>query len=122
MKKTILIIEDELSLRQPLGIKLKESGFEVIEAENGKEGLEQSLVQHPDLILLDILMSQMDGLAMLRALRQDSWGKTANVIVLTNLDSLEKVSEAAEFDAKEYIVKSDIKLEEIVEKIKTRLK
>ena len=95
-KNTVLIIEDELDLRGLLKTKLISEHFEVLEADNGKIGLDISLSSHPDIILLDIVMPVMDGLAMLKELRQDEWGKTAKVIVLSNLNEAEKVSESLE--------------------------
>ncbi len=121
MKKSILIAEDELSLRLPLALKLEEEGFEVIQAGDGKIALEKALHSHPDLILLDIVMPVMDGLTMLKHLRDDEWGKTARVMIFTNLSDISKIAEAAEYDAKEYLVKSDMKLDDILQKIRDRL-
>ena len=121
MSKTILIIEDEILLRKPMSITLQGAGYIVIEARDGKEGLEQALKIHPDLILLDLVMPEMDGIEVLKKLRADAWGKIANVCVLTHLNSMEKVAEATELGAKEYIVKSDIKLEDLVVKVKNAL-
>jgi len=59
--KLILLVEDEVSLRQILAEKLTIEKYSVIEASNGKEALELSLERHPDLILLDIVMPVMGG-------------------------------------------------------------
>lgn len=108
-------------LRRPMAIKLESEGFTVLEGQNGKTGLDIALAAHPDLILLDILMPEMDGIEVLKKLRGDVWGKTAKVVVLTHLNNMEKIAEAAEYGAKEYIVKSDIKLDDLTEKVKTVL-
>jgi len=62
--KHILVVEDELPLRQVLADKLIEQGFEVTTAINGEEGLHLALEKHPDLILLDLVMPIMNGLTM----------------------------------------------------------
>lgn len=120
-KNKVLIVEDEGSLRDAMKDKLNHDGFEVIVAKNGEEGLERALNDHPDMIILDIVMPKMDGLTMLKNLREDGWGKTSKVIMLTNLSDNAKVAEAMQNDTFDYFVKSDIKMEEIVEKIKEKL-
>ncbi len=120
-KKKILIVEDEESLAGALTLKLDDN-FEVLAAKNGEDGLAVALKAHPDLILLDIVMPKMDGIEMLKKLRADEWGKKVEVIVLTNLSDNEKVAEVLDNEAFEYLVKTDTKLEDVVTKIKTKLK
>lgn len=122
-KKIILITEDEKSLRNALHVKLKNSGFDIIEAKDGEEGLKLSLEQHPDLILLDIVMPVMDGISMFKKLREDTWGKGVPVILLSNLPSAdEKINKAiTELEPTYYFVKAQKSIEEITEKIKERL-
>ncbi|MFH0874281.1 MAG: response regulator [Candidatus Komeilibacteria bacterium] len=121
--KKILITEDETLLRNALGEKLRLEGFEVLAAENGQKGLELALAEHPDLILLDIIMPVMDGLTMLKQLRQDAWGKTAPVILLTNLTANDNIMpEVIEQQPAFYLVKTDWTLDKVVEKIKETLK
>ena len=118
----IEIVEDELPMLKILSDRFKEDGENVIEARNGDEGLRLALKEHPDIILLDLLMPKIDGFEMLKKLREDAWGKTATVIVLTNLKEdlvEEKVLKAG---ASEYLVKSDLTLEEIVQKVEEKLK
>lgn len=120
-KKTILIVEDELSLRNALRDKLSRENFAVLEAKNGEEGLEVALREHPDLILLDIIMPIMDGMTMLKKLCEDAWGKGAKIIMLTNLSDQEKVAEAVTHCSHDYLIKSNWKLEEVVAKIREKL-
>ena len=120
-KKKILIVEDEESLAGALTLKLDDN-FEVLAAKNGEDGLAVALKAHPDLILLDIVMPKMDGIEMLKKLRADEWGKKVEVIVLTILRDNEKVAEVLDNEAFEYLVKTDTKLEDVVTKIKTKLK
>jgi two-component system alkaline phosphatase synthesis response regulator PhoP len=120
--KTILIVEDEQGLLRVLKDKLEEEGFSVLIARNGLEGLNISMEKHPDLILLDILMPVMDGITMLKRLRQDVWGKDVSVMLLTNLSQEEKIADAVELGTFEYLIKSDWSIADVVKKIKEKLK
>lgn len=120
-KKTILIVEDEISLRDILCKKFIREGFIILEANNGKEGLEVALREHPDLILLDIMMPVMDGVTMLKKLSEDEWGKDVKVIMLTNLSDAEQVAEAMAHGSHDYLVKCDWKIEDMVKKVKEQL-
>lgn len=120
--KKILIVEDETPLRNAVTDILTFEGFEVFQAKNGQEGLDLALKEHPDLILLDLMMPIMDGLTMLEKLRQDQeFGKTAAVILLTNINDPEKVAMATEAGSYDFLVKSDWNIEDVVRKIKGRL-
>ena len=120
-KKIILVIEDEEPLRRVLKDILTVEGYSIIETKDGVEGLEMALKEHPDLILLDIVMPKMNGLEMLKQLRTDEWGKTAPVIVLTNLSDNEDVAKAMDIGAFEYFVKTDIKIDEVIAKIREKI-
>jgi two-component system, OmpR family, alkaline phosphatase synthesis response regulator PhoP len=119
-KKVILIIEDEPPMLNILADKLDEDGFATLQARNGEEGLRLALQHHPDLILLDILMPKMNGITTIHKLREDTWGKTVPVVMLTNVspDSNETLQEIIKSQPAYYFVKSDIQLTEIVEKVK----
>ena len=118
--KILLITEDEPALRYVLRDKLSNIGFKVFEAADGEEGLAVALKERPDLILLDLLMPKMDGISMLKKLREDEWGKKVKVLVLTNLEDTNKISEAIEHGAEEYLVKSDWTIESIVSKVREK--
>ncbi len=122
LNKKILIVEDEAPLRNAVTDILTFEGFTVFQAKNGQEGLDLALKEHPDLILLDLMMPIMDGLTMLEKLRQDAeFGKTAAVILLTNINDPEKVAMATEAGSYDFLVKSDWNIEDVVKKIKGRL-
>jgi DNA-binding response OmpR family regulator len=120
MNKKVLIVEDEKSLRQALAKKLGREGFSTIEAENGREGLALALGEHPDLILLDIVMPVMDGMTLLRRLQDDEWGKSAKVVLLTNLSDNEFIAQALVIGAYEYLVKSNWTMDDIAHKVKEK--
>lgn len=122
-KKLLVIeaVEDDISLRKILHDKFTLEGFNVIEAADGEQGLAMALSEHPDLIVLDILMPKMDGITMMKNLRKaNEWGKKVPIILLTNLTADdEKINQAiVENEPAYFIVKSNWKIEELVEKIK----
>ncbi|HUY05599.1 MAG TPA: response regulator [Candidatus Paceibacterota bacterium] len=118
--KKILVVEDDEPTLKALRVALESAGLAVSEAENGIGGLTMAFTEHPDLILLDILMPLMDGWDMLEQLREkDDWGKCVPVIVLTNLsaDEDEQIRRIAELGPSFFLVKADWKLEGIVDKV-----
>jgi DNA-binding response OmpR family regulator len=120
-KKKILIIEDESSTRKAMLEKFEREGFDALIASDGIRGLDQALESRPDIILLDIIMPNMDGITMLKKLREsDGWGKQVPVILLTNLSSDDdgRKKEIEELEPIYYFVKTDWKLADIVEKVK----
>jgi DNA-binding response OmpR family regulator len=123
VKKTILIVEDEPSLRQALRDILSRKGFACLEANDGVAGLSAALEHTPDLIMLDLLMPKMDGMEMLKQLRADAWGKQARVLILTNLsaDSSERVRDVVETTPDFYLIKSDWSINDIVKKTEEML-
>ena len=116
--QVILVVEDEKSLREVLSNKLEREGFTVLEAKDGEEGLEIAFKYHADLILLDLLMPKMSGTEMAKKLKEDEWGKNAKIIILTNLNETEKVKRELEDSVYEYIIKNDIRIDQVVEKVK----
>ena len=120
--KKILVIEDEVAFLKLITSQLTKQGYSVIQATNGKMGLEKAKSEKPDLILLDIKMPIMDGLTMLSLLRQEESCKKTKVILLTNLEPDEDMTEKVINDQPLYFfIKSDIKLTDLFKKIKTIL-
>lgn len=127
MTKTILIVEDEDALRTVLKQKLENENFAVLEAKNGKEGLDMALAKQPDLVLLDIIMPIMDGFTMVKRLREEErkQGKlTENqipVMFLTNLSDEKALSSSQKEGVYDYLVKSSWTLDSITKKINDKL-
>ena len=121
-KKKILVVDDDDNMKLVLIDKLSASGFEVVGASNGKEGLAKALELHPDVILLDILMPVMDGWEMLGKLRGDEWGKKAKVIMLTVVEDAEAIAKALQDGSFTYLIKTDQSMNNIVEKVEDMLK
>lgn len=118
--KTVLVVEDEKSYQNILSEKLKQESFSVIYAENGEDGYNIAIEYKPDLILLDIRMPVVSGLEMLKKLRSDEWGKTAEVIMLTTFDDAKSVSEAVDCGVVEYYVKTSITIDDLIKKVKEK--
>ena len=121
-RNKILIVEDDLDLLEVLRKKFTIEKFEVSQAPDGKVGLDEALRNHPDIILLDIVMPVMDGMSMLRKLREDSWGKDVPVILLTNLSDEKKVAEGLQHGVYDYLVKADWNISDVVKKVKSKLR
>ncbi|MFZ3100238.1 MAG: response regulator [Minisyncoccales bacterium] len=120
-QKKVLVVDDEKVLLELLLSKMKQAGFAAAGARDGDEGLQKALDEHPDLILLDIIMPKMDGITMLKKLREDAWGKTAPVIMLSNLNTAEAVEKSLENGAYDYLVKVDYSLDDLVAIVKKKL-
>lgn len=119
--KKVLIVDDEEALLSVLSTKFKEEGVQVFTAENGKKGLEVAFAERPDIIVLDIMMPEMDGFDVMKHLQEDDWGKTVPVILLTNSSSFETISKAVSSGMSEFIVKTELKLDDVVARVKARL-
>ena len=119
--KKILVVDDEEILLELLTTKIKREGFVVVEAHDGEEGLRLALAEHPDLILMDIIMPKMDGITAMKKLREDPWGKGVPVIILTNLNTAESVQDSVTNGAYDYLVKIDYTLDDLVVIVKKRL-
>jgi len=116
--KKILIVDDSKSFLMVLKQGLLKEGFIVLTAERGNEGFAVAKEEKPDLIISDIVMPDMDGIAMARKLREAKID--APIIFLTDMGGLEYIGAASEL-AEGYIIKSEISIEEIVTKAKSKL-
>lgn len=96
----ILIADDSQFMRGVLKDIFSSEGYEIIEAENGKEALDKFQIEKPDLALLDIIMPEVDGMEVLKKI-----GKSAKVIVISAVGQEKMVEEAKGLGALDYIVK-----------------
>ena len=94
-KKKILIVDDEPNIVRTVADRLKISGYEVVTASDGQEGVERACRDRPHLILLDIVMPQLDGHAAFERLRQMDETKSIPIIMLTARSQVEDVARAA---------------------------
>lgn len=104
MKKRILIVEDEQALVKGLKLQLEDS-YDVLMAMDGKQGLDMATTHLPDLILMDITMPEMDGLEVLKRLKEDTATATIPVILLTAKVEVENIYRGYKIGADYYITK-----------------
>lgn len=119
---SILVAEDDSLIRDVYVEMLKNEGYDVDEAKDGKEALEKMTAGGYDLVLLDIIMPFIDGLGILQTLK-DKPPKEKNKVVLvcTSLAADPKVQEALSMGVTDIIIKPDITPDQLVEKVKQHL-
>ncbi|MBP7842675.1 response regulator [Candidatus Woesebacteria bacterium] len=115
--KKVLIVEDDQFLANAYKLKLSKSGFEVMVATDGSEALTLLKDFTPDIILLDLIMPNIDGFATLGALKKDEKLKSIPVIIASNLGQKEDIEKALALGAVDFIIKSNVSIEEIVQKV-----
>lgn len=113
MPKKVLVVEDNDTYRKVIVTAIRSGNFTVLEAENGLRGLELTRSEHPDLILLDIYMPEMDGMTMLTEIKRDKELASTRVVMLTNVQ--EELDHAVKNGADEAILKSSVTPPQIVE-------
>lgn len=119
--KKILFIEDEPALQNALSSTFEAEGYMLFSALDGEIGLQTVKREKPDLILLDLILPKISGFEILKKLKENPETKEIPVIVLTNLEGSRDIERALGLGATTYLVKTNYKLEEIVEKIKDLL-
>lgn len=119
--KTILIVEDEKPVRTALEKKFSFVGFNILEAKNGKEGLEVMQKEKPDLALIDVRMPVMGGLEMIKKFKEMDEIKDTQFVVLTNDSTSETLTNVMAVGGNHYFVKSDTPIEVIVDRVKMML-
>lgn len=118
--KKIMIVEDEKPMLKVLTMKLQNEGFKIGNASDSDELFQKVKTENFDLIILDLMLPKMSGFEILEKLRSENI--QTPVIIASNLSQEEDKKRAADLGAVDYIVKSDISLMEIVEKIKSFFK
>lgn len=118
----ILVVEDDFFLIKVFQTKLTNEGFQVEIAADGVLAMEILNRFSPDLILLDLVMPRKDGFEVLEDLSQDKKLSKIPVIVLTNLGQDSDVERVKKYGVVDYLVKSDISIDDVVSKVKSVLK
>lgn len=114
----IVIVEDEEALARVLKEKFEGEEFVVELAMDGKVALPIIQKMRPDLVLLDLMLPKRDGIDVLKDIKADRDLENLPVIVLSNLDGDEDIKQAISLGAKDYFVKSQHPIKEVVEKVK----
>jgi len=118
MNTTILLVEDDSLIQKLYQTALQQAGFSVIVAAHGKEGISLALEHHPDLILADLMMPEMNGHDMVTKIREDEWGKNAKVIFLTNYSDPENVYHSVKLKPEEFIVKAHTDVKDVINAVR----
>lgn len=118
----VLIIEDEIALRKAVVEAFTETKkFTVIEAPDGIEGLAKIESEAPDAVVLDNEMPNLDGVSMLKKLVEKTGGIKPYVLLLTNTSSVSLLADVMQYGVRDYLVKADNPLSNVVELIERRL-
>jgi len=118
---TVLIVDDDARCREPVARILRNEGYDVIRVANGREALAAMHEQSIQLIVLDQLMPEMDGLSFLEELHGCAELKDVPVIMITGLSDQPTKDRAQELGVKDFLIKSRFSVAELREQIKGHL-
>lgn len=121
-KIKILLAEDDLQLIDMYKMKFELEGFEVRLAEDGRKALDALTEDIPDIVLLDIMMPEVNGIEVLKEIRQNPETKDLLVIILSNLGNESTAEEIYKYGATDYIVKAEMTPMQVADKVKEILK
>lgn len=121
-KSKILIIEDDRFLLKLYSDKLRRAGFEIIEAISGEEGFSKIMVEKPDLVILDLVLSRKSGLEILNDMKLKDEIRDIPVIIVTNLEQTSDIEKGLGLGAIAYLVKADFSINKLPETVKRYLK
>ena len=119
--KKILLVEDDEALASVYVARMQAEGFEVKRVPNGEDALATALDFKPDLILLDAMMPKVSGFDVLDILRNTPETTNVRIIMLTALSQESDVARAKELGVDEYLVKSQVVIADVVDRIKYHL-
>ncbi len=117
MAKKILLVDDDLYIRDLYAEVLKDENYDVLIAADGEEALAVAGANTPDLILLDIMMPKMDGIQVLSKVKENPTLKNIPVIMLTNFGQEDLIKQAVNLGSVEYLLKYNITPGEIIKKV-----
>ncbi|MBI2592950.1 MAG: response regulator [Candidatus Colwellbacteria bacterium] len=122
MKKTVLVVEDDVFLSQLLRNRLTKEGINVIGAKDGEEALKVLKSERPDLLLLDLILPKKSGFEVLEAIQSDPLLEKAPTIIISNLGQDSDKARGKTLGAIEYFVKAQTSIDDLIVKIKDFLK
>ncbi len=117
-KSRILMIEEDGFLRKIYRNKFSLAGFEFNEATNGEEGLNKIFAEKPDLVLLDLILPKKSGFDVLIEMKGKKETKNIPVIILSNLAQETDIQRGLSLGAKDYLIKPEVSLSEVVDRAK----
>ena len=122
MNQKVLVVEDDQIMASLLTEKLAKIGMEVSFAVNGDACFRELEKSVPDIILLDLILPGTSGFDVLKKIKSDDRTKTTPVIILSNLGSREEIQKGLDIGADAYLIKANVLIDEIVEKIQEVLR
>lgn len=123
--RRVLVAEDDKAYANIYRVKLTNEGFEVDIAVNGEEAIKKAQTNKPDIILLDLIMPEKDGfdvLDVLEVLKTNTALNKIPIIIFSNLGQEEDLERAKKMGASDYLIKANISIHEMVEKVKSYYK
>jgi CheY-like chemotaxis protein len=117
----ILFIEDDLTLSALFTLRLRAEGFEVYEVNDGDKALQVAKEFRPDLILCDLMMPSLNGYDVIDILRNTVETGAAKIVVISALSQQEDLDKAMRLGADDYIVKSQVAVDDIMDRLRTQL-
>lgn len=117
----ILLVEDDIALRDIYTDAFAAEGHQVVVASDGEEAIKVATEQKPDVILLDIMMPKVSGFEVLAYLRSNEATKNMKIIILSALSQKKDIGTGQELGADEYLVKAEVTLSEVLDKVRTVL-
>ncbi len=117
-KKTIVVIEDEQIMLNLLTARLEQLGYDVKIATNGMDGLDVIRESHPDLVLLDMMLPKLSGFGVLEKLSDEKILPGLSVIIISNSGQPVEIEHAVKLGVRDYLIKVNFDLNELLEKIK----
>jgi DNA-binding response OmpR family regulator len=115
---TVMVVDDTPVIRETVAKLLRQEGYQTICASNGKEALAAFRDATPDLVLLDVMMPEMDGMEFLQSLRRHPRGRVLPVIMMTALSDDANQTRAEELGASDYLVKARFNVTEILDRVR----
>lgn len=116
-KKKILLIEDDKTLCQIYRLNFEMEGFDLEEAHNGKVGLAYALNHRPDIIILDLMLPGVNGLEILKVIKEKETTQHIPVLILTNLSG-DEMEEAKKLGAQNCFLKTTVTPKELTDEVK----
>ena len=118
MSQKILIVEDEEYIAEMYKIRFEMSGYEIVLAADGQEGIDMAIKEKPDLVLLDLVMPNKNGYQVLEELRANPETKGLKIFILSNLGQKEEIDKGLSLGADGFYVKAHMTPTELLDKIK----
>ena len=121
VRSKILVVDDQAVIREPIAASLRHAGYLTVCAANGADALVAARAERPDLVLLDLSMPEMDGLAFLKQFRADPVNAATPVIMLTASTDAKDAAEARQLGVREVMIKSQFSLLNLMDRISQQI-